>query len=108
MYLDANNLYGWAMSQKLLVNNFKQKKNYLNLIKTSSKNYDEDSNKGHIHEVDVEFPKHLPNLHGDLPFLAERMKIKKCNKLLCNLHDKKEDVDYIRALKEALIHGLVV
>ena len=37
MYLDANNLCGWAMSQKLLVNDFKQKKMYLNLMNTSRK-----------------------------------------------------------------------
>ena len=45
-------------------------------------------NKGYILEVDVEYPKHLLNLHSDLPFLAERMKIKKSNNL--NLYDKKE------------------
>ena len=53
------------------------------------KNYDEDSNKGYILEVDVEYPKDLHDLHSDLPFLSERMKIKKCNKLVCNLHNKK-------------------
>ena len=40
------------------------------------KNYDEDSNKEYILEVDVEYPKNLLNLHSDLPFLAERKKIK--------------------------------
>ena len=45
MYLDANNLHGWAMFQKLCVNGFKWKKIHLNLMKTSLKNYDEDSNK---------------------------------------------------------------
>ena len=35
------------------------------------------------------------------------MKIKKCNKLVCNLYDKKEYVVHIRALKEALNHGLI-
>ena len=53
------------------------------------KNYDEDSNKGYILEVDVEYPKDLHDLHSDLPFLSEIMKIKKCNKLVCNLHNKK-------------------
>ena len=58
MYLDANNLYGWAMSQKLPVNEFKWKK-------TSKFNgkfikmYDEESDKRNILEVDVEYPKNL-------------------------------------------------
>ena len=49
------------------------------------KNYDEDSDKGYILEVDVEYPKNLHGLHRDLPFLLERMKIGKCKKLVCNL-----------------------
>ena len=53
------------------------------------KNYDEDSNKGYILKVDIEYPKDLHNLHSDLPFLSKRIKIKKCNKLVYNLHDKK-------------------
>ena len=42
-----------------------------------TKNYDEDSKKGYILEVDVEYPKDLHNLHSDLPLLSERIKIKK-------------------------------
>ena len=53
------------------------------------KNYDEDSDKGYILEVDVKYPKHLRGLHEDLPFLLERMKIGKCKKLVYNLYDKK-------------------
>ena len=53
------------------------------------KSYDEDSDKGYILEVDVEYPKNLLNLHSDLPILSERMKINKYNKLVCNLLDKK-------------------
>ena len=45
------------------------------------KNYDEDSNKGYILQVDVEYTKYLHNLHSDLPFLSEIIKIKKCKKL---------------------------
>ena len=51
------------------------------------KNYDEDSSKAYILEVNVEYPKDLHNLLSDLPFLSERMKIKKCNKFVCNLYD---------------------
>ena len=84
-YLDGNNLYGWAISKKLPVDGFKWKKNNEDFIK----NYDEDSDKEYILEVDIEYPKDLHNLHCDLPFLPERMKINKCNKSVCNLHEKK-------------------
>ena len=46
------------------------------------KKYDKDSDKGYIFEVDVEYPKDLHNLHSNLPFLSERMKLKKCNKFV--------------------------
>ena len=71
------------------------------------KNYDEDSNKGYIHEVDVEYPKDLHNFHSDLPFLSERIQFEKCNKLVSNLYDQEEYVFHVRALKQALNHGLI-
>ena len=40
-------------------------------------------------EEDAEYPKELRKLHNDLPSLLERMKIKKCHKLVCNMYDKK-------------------
>ena len=43
-----------------------------------------------------------------MPFLPERMKVNKCKKLVCNLYDKKDYVDHIRSLKQALIHGLKI
>ena len=88
-YLDANNLYGWVMSQKLPVSGFKWKKNITKFTEEFIKNYDQDSNKGYILEVDVKYPKKLHDLHSDLPFLPERMKIDKCKKLVCNLYHKK-------------------
>ena len=72
------------------------------------KNYDENSNKGYILEVDVEYPKNLFNLDKDLPFLAEKKKIDKCKKLVCSIHDKENYVVYIRALKQALNHALIL
>ena len=48
------------------------------------------------------------NLHSDLLFLPERNKIKKCNKLVCNVYDKENYVVHIRALKQALNHGLIL
>ena len=72
------------------------------------KNYDEDSDKGYILEVDVKYPKKLHDLHSDLPFSPERMKIDKCKKLVCNLNNKKDYVVHIRSLKKALNHILVL
>ena len=70
------------------------------------KNYNEDSDKRYILNVDVEYPRKLHDLHSHLPFLPERMKINKCTKLVCNLYDKENYVVHIRALKQALMHGL--
>ena len=72
------------------------------------KNYDERRNKGYILKADAEYPKNLLNLYKDLPFLAERKKIKKYNKLVCKIHDKENCVVHIRALKQALNHGLIL
>ena len=80
--LDPNSLYIWAMSQKLLVDDFKWKRNMLKFNEDFIKNYDEDRDKGYIFEVDVKYPKSLHDLHSDLPFLPERMKINKCSKLV--------------------------
>ena len=104
-YLDANNLYGWAMSKKLPVNGFR----WLNSDEINEdfiKNYNENDDKGCILEVDVKYPKRLHKLHSDLPFLSERMEINKCKKLVCNLFNKKKFVTHISSLKQALNHGL--
>ena len=105
-YLDAYNVYGWAMSQKLPVNNFNWVKNKSKIDEKFIKNYDEDSDKGYIFEVDVGYPRRLHDLDSDLPFLPERMKIDKCKKLVCNLYDKKKYVVHIKSLKQALHYGL--
>ena len=114
-YLDANNLYGWAMSKKLPTNGFK----WIDTSQTSAlarsnnvmneefiKSYDKNNGKGYILEVNVKYPKKLHNLHSDLPFLPERMEVNKCKKLVCNLFNKKKYVAHIKTLKQALNHGL--
>ena len=108
MYLDVNNLYGWVMSQKLPVNGFEWVEDLSEFDEHFIKNYDENSDKGYFLEVDVEYPKHLFNIHSDLPFLPERKKIEKCKKLVCNIHDKESYVVHIRAIKQALNHGLIL
>ena len=72
------------------------------------KNCDENSDKGHILQVHVEYPKNLHDLHSDLQFLPERIRIDKFDKLVCNLYDKKSYVVQIRSLKQALNHGLIL
>ena len=106
--LDANNLHGLGMSQKLSVNGFKWIKNVYKFDLDFIKNYDVDSDKGYILEVDVEYPKYLHDLHSDLPLLAERMKINKCKNLVYNINDKESYLVHIRALKQALNHGLIL
>ena len=106
-YLDANNLYGWAMSKKLPVNGFKWMETAETIINEDFiKTYDENNDKGYIFEVDVKYPKRLHELHSDLPFLSKRMEVNKCKKLVCNLFNKKKYVAHINTLKQALNHRL--
>ena len=89
-YLDANNLYGAAMSEKLPINGFKWVNDISGINEKFVKTYGKkSSDKGYILEVDVDYPSKLHKLHSDMPFLPERMKINKTQKLVCNLHDKK-------------------
>ena len=64
--------------------------------------------KGHLLEVDVKYPKELHDLHNDLTFMCKRMEINKVEKLVPNLHDKKNYVIHMRALNRALKHGLIL
>ena len=129
-YLDANNLYDYAMSHKLPLDVYKWdiiEKTFRDFVK----NYDVHGNEGYLLEVDVEYPKELLNAHADLPFLPERRyKITKhhnkkeyndfeCkeykafnithepkNKLIATIQDKNKYVCKISTLKTALNHGL--
>ena len=69
-YVDANNLYGWAMSEKLPVRNFKwiQKDDVSKFDEKFIKSYDENSGKGYILEADVEYPKNICMLLAIQPF----------------------------------------
>ena len=76
MYLDANNLYGWAMSQYLPTGGFRWlKQNKINDLNLSK--YDTENKKGLILEVDLEYPKELHDLHNDYPLAAEKIKVEK-------------------------------
>ena len=108
MYLDANNLYGWAMSQKLPINGFKCVTGVSRLNERFIRNYNENSDLGYFLEVDVEYPKKLRCSHKDLPFLPERTKLEKAERLVCSIEDKGKYVIHIRALKQALNDGLIL
>ena len=57
-------------------------------------------------KLDIQYPERLHELHNDLLFLPERMKIEKVKKLVIHLYDKSKYVIHIRNLKQALNHGL--
>ena len=125
MYLDANNLYGWAMSQYLPTGGFKwlsQKQ----IDKINLGTYTDDSKKGLILEVDLEYPTELHNSHNDYPLGPEKVKVtnemlsdyckkikKKFNissglvhKLIPTLNDKQKYVLHYKNLQSYLNLGL--
>ena len=125
MYLDANNLYGWAMSQFLPTGNFKwlsQKQ----IEKTNLGKYTENSKKGLILEVDLEYPQELHDLHNDYPLGPEKIKVAKdmlsdyckkiadkfnissglVHKLIPTLNDKEKYILHYRNLQSYLSLGL--
>ena len=93
-YLDANNLYDWAMSQPLPTGGFIWVDGNRNKISEFATRTD----KGCILEVDVSCPKDLHNSHNDLPFMCERIEINGVEKLVPNFRDKKNYVIHIQAL----------
>ena len=84
-YLDANNLYGWAMSQPLPTGGFK----WVDINPSEISELATRTDKGYLLEVDISFPKKLHNQHNDLPFMCERMEINGVEKLVPNLRDKR-------------------
>ena len=71
MYLDANNLYGWAMSQSLPTKDFK----WINSEDFILENYKNNTKEGAILEVDLEYPEELHDLHNDYPLAPEKILI---------------------------------
>ena len=104
MYLDANNLYGVAMCDVLPTHGFRWVENPDEIDVLGY----EGGEDGYVLEVDVEYPKRLHNQHNELPFLPEKMKLGKVEKLVCNLYDKCRYPIHIKALKQAMEHGLIL
>ena len=97
------------MSEKLPLNGFKwvKQEELSNFNEDFIKNYDKNSDKGYFPEVNIDYPKELLNLHEDLPLFPETKKVNKVKKLICSIENKEKYVIHIRALQQALNHGLV-
>ena len=107
-YLDANNLYGWAMSQPLPTHGFKWVENI-----TKEKVFDileqgSVSPKGYIFDVDLEYPKHLWKLHNDYPLAPVPTKVGGVEKLISHFRLKKDYVIHYKNLKQYLNMGMVL
>ncbi|GFU67333.1 uncharacterized protein TNCV_2372251 [Trichonephila clavipes] len=70
IYLDANNLYGWAMSQHLPTHDFSWTDEDVNFM-----NVPDDSEIGYIFEVDLEYPDELHDLHNCYPLAPEKIEV---------------------------------
>ena len=103
-YVDANNLYGWMMSQPLPTGGFRWVNVELNEIDELARR----TGKGYLLEIDVSYPRDLHDSHNDLPFMCEKMKIGGVEKMVLNLHNKRNYVIHIQALDQALKHGLIL
>ena len=106
MYLDANNLYGCAMSEKLPTHGFKwltsgEMENLFNnqIVQVWEKT-------PCILEVDLEYPEELHDLHNDYPLCPERVDCNKVEKLIPNLRDKKNYVIHYKNLMQCLRLGM--
>ena len=107
-YWDVNDLYNWAILQKLPVNKFEWIKDTSQFNEDFIKSFNEERDEGYFLEVNVQYPEKLLELHNDLPFLPERIKTEKVKKFFTSLHDKSEYIIHITNLKQALNHVLIL
>ena len=107
MYVDANNLYGWAMSQKLPVHSFKwmSNKEIENIFNNQIVQVWEKT--PCILEVDLIYPEELHDLHNDYPLCPERVECDKgVKKLIPNLRNKNNYVVHYKTLMQCLRLGM--
>ena len=97
IYLDANNLYGCAMSKKLPTHGFKWMNPYL---------LDKWERYPCILEVDLEYPHELHDLHNDYPLAPDHLEMGGVRKLIPNFPKKEKYVIHYEALKTYVKHGL--
>ena len=76
LYLDMNNLYGCAISQYLLIDNFKWVKD-IDKIKEKLMSIKKNSSTGYVLEVDLEYSNELHDIHNDYPLAPGKINIQK-------------------------------
>ena len=108
MYLDANNLYGWAMSKKLPINGFKWENDLSRFNENFIKNYYKNSDVRYFLEVHIEYQNIYGVLHMKTYHFYLKKKLGKVEKRGCSIEDKEKYEIHIRGLKQALNHGLVL
>ena len=105
MYLDANNLYGWAMSEPLPVDGFK----WLSPCELPHWKYiTSKDGVGCILEVDLEYPGELHDMHSEYPLAPESLKINNVDKLIPNLQNKTKYTLHYKNLQQYLGLGMVL
>ena len=110
-YLDANNLYGWAMSQHLPTHGFKWMKNLTmeklyEILDKVSHSMANPYKKGYIFEVDLEYPEHLWKTHNDYPLAPEKLKVNGVEKLISHFKPRKNYVLHYLNLRQYLELGM--
>ena len=104
-YLDANNLYGWGMSQKLPYKNFRWIDEAM-LADLDPTQLGAEGETGCILQVDLEYPKELHNLHNDYPLAPENITINEIDELTPNLNNKTKYILHLKSLPHYLSFGL--
>ena len=110
-YLDANNLYGWAMSQQLATHGFKwmkdiTKEKVMEILEKANHSMFNRGRKGYIFEVDLEYPSSLWEDHNDYPLAPEKMIVNGVEKLICHFKPRKNYVVHYRNLRQYLEMGM--
>ena len=107
-YLDANNLYGWAMSQSLPTHGFSWMKDLTidSVIDLLDKKRNPEVKKGYIFEVDLEYPPNQWKSHNDYPLAPEKMIVNGVEKLICHFKPRKNYVVHYRNLRQYLEMGI--
>ena len=110
-YLDANNLYGWAMSQQLPTHGFKwmrnlTKESLMEILEKANHSMSNRGRKGYIFEVDLEYPSNLRETHNDYPLAPEKMIVNGVEKLICHFKPRKNYVVHYRNLRQYLEMGM--